>query len=188
MCDNCALINSDRVIGGDEQLAIVLPQSAAPSVLVLTRRHGPLNEQPREVQEKMLSTATTLSSLIFDGLGVHGTNILIGDGEHCSYTIVGRTEGDGLDLRWKPTTTTPGALAETAKRIADETWYIGKEKATTSEETRASAAPPTLPSDLPPLRAENEAPRDVAAKISQPVRKGPKDATNYMIKQLTRKR
>ncbi len=68
--------------------------------------------------ERMYSVAQRLSSVLFDGLGAQGTNLLIQNGEsagqslpHCLLHILPRSANDGVNLEWQPTQAKPEELA-----------------------------------------------------------------------------
>jgi diadenosine tetraphosphate (Ap4A) HIT family hydrolase len=212
MCELCNFLNSEAVVGGDEALSIVVPKTAAGAILIIPKQHGSLTELPKQVQEKLLTTASQLSTFIFDNLQVQGTNIIANDEQHGHYIVVGRTENDGLDLRWKPGTTTPAELQETAKRISEETWYIGKEAPKQGpivekkpekivqhevvkpkvQTTRSNESGPAVSGsstrgyvdDDPDVDTVDEIARDIQIKK----KKGPKEEHNYLVRQLTRRR
>lgn len=184
MCELCTALNSECVITTDATVAIIRAKSSAAAIMVVPKQHGPLHELPKEVQQHLFTTASTLSSLIFDTMNVHGTNIIADDSEHASYTILGRTEQDTLDLRWKPTRASPDELVETAKRVSSETWYIGKEE---KEQKTSTVSADAVPSHTHEPK-EGESAKDVAADIQKTVHEGPTDKHNYLIRQLTRRR
>lgn len=184
MCDICDALNSERVITTDDTIAILSADSSAPAVLVAAKQHAGLAELPKSVQQHLFATANNLSSLVFDIMQVQGTNVIADDSEHASMLVVGRLDQDTLDLRWKPVRATPEDLEGTAKRIQEETWYIGKEE--------QKPAPSVVTEDRLPATAHEpktgEAPKDVAADIQKKVEEGPKTEHNYMIKHLWRRR
>lgn len=217
MCEACQLIASTQLIGGDEDIAIVVPHVAAGAVMIIPKRHATLAELPKALQQKLLVSANSFSALIYEQLQVHGTNIIVKDGEHGMYTVVARKEEDGLDLRWKPGKATQDDLANTAKKIKEETWYIGKqpdnkpeEKTKSYEEHRVEGTLPKVtlqeapkvsmsrPGFAPPQSAvvppaedddpNVDTPTEVADRVQTRVKKGPTDEHNYLIKQLTRRR
>jgi hypothetical protein len=200
VCEECALLQSDRVIGGDEEIAIIVPKKIVPTIHIIPKQHGQLSELPVNTQEKLLATANMLSSFVFDNMQVQGTNILVMDEQHAYYTIVGRTENDGVDFRWQPTKTSPQELSDKAKKISEETWYIGKQEKKTRDTPVAvhhddqrikqiKNAPvhedTTTHAHEPKLVDE---PRDVAADIQTKVEPTSKEENNYLLRQLTRRR
>ncbi len=201
MCEQCELINSKYVVGGDPDIAIIVPPHAAPTAVIVPKQHARLEELPAAVQEKLLVTANSLSTMIFEQLSAHGTNILISDEQHAAYSIVARTEEDGVDLRWKPQQATPDELSEAAKRINEETWYIGKQdkkpeakpKTYAQHETEGSLAKISVgkhadeasPDDDDPTV---ETPTETAEKVQTKVKKEKSDEHNYLLKQLARRR
>jgi hypothetical protein len=186
MCEQCNLLNSAHVVGGDELIAIIVPDSSAALAYLVPRQHAPLSELPAAVQERLFTTANMLSSVIFDNMQVQGTNIIVADEQHAQYSVVGRTEADGLELRWNPTRSTPAELSDTAKRISEATWYIGKEKPSKPHHGVTIELEPS------PMRppAEIAAPAAVAADLNTVQSESPKKRKkeNYQLKQLHRRR
>ena len=165
-------------------------------MLVIPRQHAPLGELDKKTREQLFLTAASVSSLLFDRLGLHGTNIIARDGEHSYYQVIGRTENDELELRWTPTRASPQDLETTSKRIAEETWYIGKKE----EKGKIEITRPQGPADpavsevtLPAEGEESRRARETAKQIQDAVKEGPKEKHNgeehnYLLRQLTRRR
>ncbi len=188
MCELCE--QAKNAAGGDEDVAIVILPATAPAARIIARHHAPLNEQAPPVAQKMLEIANATSTLIFEQLGAHGTNIILEDGTHASYVVAGRTENDGIDLRWKPERASKEELESAAKRISEEAWYIGKKDAKKivvkhdiSPHAR-SASPDDNEDDDP----TTESPTELANKMQHKRTKGISDENNYLIRQLTRRR
>lgn len=186
-----------------------MPGIAAPAVYVIPKQHATLSELSQAAQQRLFATASMLSSAIFDTMQVHGTNIVLSDEEHAYALVVGRTEEDGLEMRWKPNRASPQDLTDTARRISDETWYIGKEE----KKPEPPKAPPAIEAPTgakkkietrnDPFAADRsskrrvgyedpdpevDSPDEVARDIQVQVRKGPTEEKNYMIRHLTRRR
>lgn len=190
MCELCKAVKGDAVIADEGDIVVTLTNYAAPAVLIIPKEHALLEELPRNVQEKLLATANTMSSVIFDQVQVHGTNILTQDREHASYLVVGRMEEDGLELRWKPNKATPTELSSMAGKIKDETWTVGKEIRKDNIPAERSPGREMIEEKEMPMQQnkEFEERRQAAKSIQEPVKQGPKEEHNYLIKQLTRKR
>jgi diadenosine tetraphosphate (Ap4A) HIT family hydrolase len=204
VCEECELIASDRVVGGDEHVAIVVPKAAIGAIKIIPKHHGPLQELPAETQKRLLSTANMLSSFVFERMQVQGTNILIRDEGHAYALVLGRTEQDGIDLRWQPKRASQEELAEMNKRVSEQTWYIGKEhkeeRKTAAERTMThpkrieTRHDPSVPATSAKTRIgyqdpdpSVDTPDEIARDIQTQVKKGPKEE-NYMVRHLTRRR
>lgn len=112
---------------------------------------------------QMNYVATHCSSIIFEALGMHGTNLIFYDGRNSgnifdrpSLHVIGRLNKDGINFKWD--TKKANNLDEIASKIKDQTFFIGKEK-------------------KPELKPETKAEKEVKDA-------GNKD--NYLIKHLIR--
>jgi len=184
MCELCDSLNSGKVLAADDNVAILSASTAAPSVLVVAKQHNQLSELSRQAQEHLFTTASSLSSLIFDSIQAQGTNIIIQDTAHAAALVIARTEQDNLDLRWKPNKASPEDLQATAKRVSEEAWYIGKEEKKPAPVVAVAAEEPPVHTEEP----KTSIPKDVAADIQKHVESGPKTEQNYLIRHLTRRR
>jgi len=114
-CDYCKFIDGEEpveMIFQDEDLFIFVAESAvAPGqITLIPKDHYPIYEQTsKKLLRKISDIISKLSVAVFDGLQVHGTNILIQNGlgagqttPHFSIQIIPRTAADGLDLHWNP--------------------------------------------------------------------------------------
>ncbi len=70
--------------------------------------------------EHLFYGASYSASMVFEGLGAHGTNILVNENnEQLCVHVVPRVEGDGLNFLWQPKPAAPEELKEVAKKIKD---------------------------------------------------------------------
>jgi diadenosine tetraphosphate (Ap4A) HIT family hydrolase len=205
MCELCDLNNSDRVVGGDDLVNVVVPKTTTATAYVIPKQHAPLGELSAQTQQRILITANMLSSAIFDGMQVHGTNIIIQDEEHSHALVLGRTEEDGVDLRWQPNRATQQELQDVAKKISEETWYIGKAKDEAPKsyiENKPAQGhkiqvkhDPVVPGQSSKSRigyddpdSTVDTPDEIARDIQTKIKKEPRKDNNYQVKHLTRRR
>lgn len=109
-CRYCDVKNEEKIYE-DEKLVAIMPENgmAAGHIVVVPKQHYRIIEEvPDEDISRMFNVANKLSALVFETLGVHGTNIIVHNGTpgqdipHFSIHIIPRTEGDGINLEWKP--------------------------------------------------------------------------------------
>lgn len=122
-----------------------------------------INEMDSETFLQMNYVAMHCSSIIFESLGMHGTNLILYDGRNAgnifdrvSLHVIGRLNKDGINFKWDTKKATN--LDEVAAKIKDQTFFIGKEK---------------KPEPKPETKSEKEV-KDGANK------------ENYLIKHLVR--
>lgn len=170
-CDLCQQI--EKKIGvvyeDDEITALLSPTPASTGHLVVApkQHHIILEQVPDWVMGKMFTTANKLSISLFEGMGVHGTNIHIANGEpagqvvpHIAVNVVPRNENDGLNLLWQP------------KQLPEE--EMASAEAALKEETKSIMSFITEK----PSKAEVKKAEKIAYKLS--------DEENYLIKSLRR--
>ncbi len=201
MCEVCKWIK-DKSLGGDENLAVLaLPSGTA---VVATRAHAKLSTLSPPVQERFLTMANEISIVLYESVQAHGTNIIIEDREHAHALIVPRFENDALPYTWEGKRVSPKDLQETANKLSDATWTIGKKEA--SEQTnptiverapeRASKPKVAAEKELEIEREDMHSPGshdgtdlgDVAAEVQKEMKHGPTEEKDYRIRQLTRRR
>ena len=124
----------------DEKVLAVLPnKSIAPGHIEVYSK-----EEAREIEKlstessaHLFYTASFAATAVFEGLGAHGTNIILKsgisddnpNGQLCVH-ILPRTTGDGLQsLMWEPKEPKYD-LKSVAGKIKDKTWVIKEEKKT----------------------------------------------------------
>ncbi len=172
MCEYCELMaNKDLVLYEDE--AVVAALAPKPSglghVLVLPREHHTIIEQvPDEVVVRMFGVANQMSLLLFNTLGVKGTNIILENGiaagqevAHIGLHIIARLPDDGLNFEWE------------RKEIPDE------EMSAVENSIRASLA--GVPGSSP-----QGAQGQPAASGGPPTETIDDDEDNYLTRQLER--
>jgi diadenosine tetraphosphate (Ap4A) HIT family hydrolase len=123
-----------------------------------------INELDKETFLQMNFVATHCSSVIFEALGMQGTNLILYDGNNSgnifnrvSLHVIGRLNKDGINFKWE--TKKVSNLDEVAAKIKDQTFFIGKEK---------------KPEIKPEAKPESKEMKEIEGK------------ENYLIKQLIR--
>jgi len=92
-----------------------------------------INDLDKDTFLQMNYAAMHCSSVIFEALGMHGTNLILYDGKNSgnifdrvSLHVIGRLNKDGINFKWE--TKKANNLEEVAAKIKDQTFFIGKEK------------------------------------------------------------
>ena len=120
-----------------------------------------LEELSQAHAQHLFSCASLAATALFETMGAHGTNIVIQDEDKLRVDVYARTQEDGLGLMWDPEPADQQALKQTASKIKDAFWYIGKK-------------------DQQPLQTP---PKKTTTTTSQPTAS---DADDYRVKQLRR--
>lgn len=173
------LINVQRILDHKEEynvfyedkLVICLmspvPVDAGHIVILPKKECVVLNDMDPETFLQMNYIATHSSSIIFEALGMHGTNLIFYDGRNSgnifdrpSLHVIGRLNKDGLNFKWEPKKA--ANLDEIATRIKDQTFFIGKEQ---------------KPTPKPEPKKDNSSEGTIDAS---------KPKENYLIKHLVR--
>jgi histidine triad (HIT) family protein len=113
-CQICQLMKSKEglVVYEDEGMkALLLDKPSSPGhIRLFPKKHYTIFEQvPDQEVEKIFIVANKISTAVFEGLNMQGTNILVNNGvaagqkdPHFTIDIIPRIEGDGLKLDWTP--------------------------------------------------------------------------------------
>ncbi|MCF7871545.1 HIT family protein [Candidatus Woesearchaeota archaeon] len=111
-----------EIILEDEELFVIQPQNAITkghTIIVPKEKYTILEEVPKDLIKKMLQTANKISSILFETMQCHGTNILIQNGTAAgqqnpqfSINILPRYENDDINFEWTPKQATQQELAE----------------------------------------------------------------------------
>lgn len=114
-CDYCDIVKhklkAEIVYEDDSVVAVVSDLAAAPGqICVYPKQHYTILEfVPNDILDQLAQITNKISIALFESLGAQGTNILISNGTaagqkipHFSIEIIPRTDGDGLNLEWKP--------------------------------------------------------------------------------------
>ena len=78
--------------------------------------------------------SSLLSTLVFENLSAHGTNIIVNSGiNNLFIDILPRYNEDKLKINWEPKQTTPEKLDASFNKIKGHTQYLGIKKETSSD-------------------------------------------------------
>jgi histidine triad (HIT) family protein len=130
-----------RMVYGDEKCIVCMPevpQAIGHLVIYSTEEEKLFENISEESSSHLFFAASLASTAIFEGLGAHGTNIILKSGESgdnptgkLEIHILARTQNDGFDLNWTAMNPKPN-LKDIRAKISDETFVIehqNKEKA-----------------------------------------------------------
>lgn len=108
------------------------------------RNAATMQELSADEAEHLLWVANACASALFEGLGAHGTNILLVEGEgKLGVQVLPRFQDDGLKLQWDAKRADPSELEEIAKRVRDQLWYVGKQEERPAQKVAERAQTPT---------------------------------------------
>jgi histidine triad (HIT) family protein len=169
-CDYCQLIESktNLIYEDAKVVAMLAPKPAAIGhIIVLPREHYPIIEQvPDFIVSDLFVKANKISIALFEGLGAHGTNIIVQNGvsagqksAHFMVHIIPRKEGDKLDFNWKPRQLTEEEMSTVEIQLKEASAGIGS------------------------FQKEPEKPVEIEKKVEK-IKAGKEE--NYLIKQLER--
>ncbi len=140
-CIICQIIEGtlpSKKVYEDDEVAAFLDYNGALEghVLIAPKEHFPIFEQvPDKIVGHLFNTANRISSALFDGLNIQGTNIFVTNGvsagqkvPHFLVNVVPRKEGDGINLASQPRQLSEEEMSTTEIRIKEETRHIGIEK------------------------------------------------------------
>ncbi len=98
-----------------------------------------LSELPEDVVVQLWYCASFAATAIFEGLGVHGTNIVCYEGSAVELHVLGRMPEDGAGLKIGGQRKDPSELAPVAKTVKEALWYVGKKQEKPPERTHEPA-------------------------------------------------
>ena len=114
-CDVCKIVNNKEafhVIYEDEICFALLHESpAVPGhTMVIPKTHTTIIEElDDKIVEHLFVVCNKVSTILFDKLGAHGTNVIVNNGidagqdlPHVVINVLPRSENDGLDFEWTP--------------------------------------------------------------------------------------
>jgi histidine triad (HIT) family protein len=104
------------------------PASEGHVVIEPTAKATALSDLQPEVSEHAFWLASYTATALFEGLGAQGTNIVVEEGGALRFHVLTRGAEDGVGLTWDPKRGDPAELDETAKRVKEHLWYVGKEE------------------------------------------------------------
>jgi len=143
-------IPSKKIYEDDDILAILDVNGANPGhCFVMPKRHHTIFEQiPDQEVSRLFKVSNKVSSAIFESLNAHGTNIFIANGipagqtvAHFMIHVIPRTEGDGINLQWKPKQMEVEEISTIEVKLKDAAEHIYFEK----KEPEKKTAQPVMP-------------------------------------------
>lgn len=171
-CQLCNILDGKTdniIIYESEKFAAILdPEPAFKGQIILfSKKHYTiLEEMPDYEAGEMFNIANKLSRVVFESLGVQGTNIIFNNGvaagqviPHVSAVILPRLENDGLNLVWQPKELGEEKMSTLTLQLKDAFEGIGnfkKEK------------------------------KSVSVKLEKDIQKVKEKADNYLFKQIQR--
>ncbi|MGV8169160.1 MAG: HIT family protein [Candidatus Nanoarchaeia archaeon] len=143
---------SNEILVQDEEIIILTPKRAVSRghiILTTVNEYTILEEVPPAIISKLFQIANKLSSILFDSLKCHGTNILIQNGlaagqinSRFCLNIIPRYDKDSLKLDWTPSHVEPERLQQAQNKFQDvdseekEKKYIAEQKAKSEEKKK----------------------------------------------------
>ena len=136
-CPMCQVIedkNVGKLYEDDRVIALInrLPASQG-HILLMPKEHYPIIEQvPDTLIAHIFTIANQLSTVLFETLGIQGTNILVNNGieagqdmPHFVVHVIGRVEGDGLNFTWQPKQISEEEMSSVELMIKEEAKSLG---------------------------------------------------------------
>ena len=135
-CVFCGLVQKKaNVLFEDEKVSVMLsPEPCVPGhIIVLPKVHSPILETvPDFVVAELFKAANKAGIAVFEGLGAHGTNIIVQNGptagqkhNHTMLHVLPRFENDKLQIGWNPKPASEEELSALENSIKDETKNVG---------------------------------------------------------------
>jgi len=135
-CTFCQLIQqkANMLYETEKVFAMLSPEPAALGhVVVMPKEHAPILEKvPDFVVSDMFKIANKIGVAVFEGIGAHGTNILVQNGptagqkhNHTMIHVVPRSENDNLPLGWTPKAAGDDELASVESSLKEATASVG---------------------------------------------------------------
>ena len=124
-----------KILYEDEQSMAVLDVNGANPghCFIFPKNHYPIIEQVHDEEiGNMFQIANKLSSAIFEGLKVEGTNIFVANGipagqtvAHFMINVIPRTQNDGINLQWQPKQLDEEEMSTVELKIKEQTDKVG---------------------------------------------------------------
>lgn len=136
-CPFCEAVagKADECIYEDERAyAVLSPAPAAPGhIFVFPKKHYNIIEQVPDYEVgHLFNVANKLSTAVFEGLKVQGTNIILQNGiaagqsvQHICVHIIPRRENDNIALQWKPKQLSEEEMSTVELQLKTEAKNIG---------------------------------------------------------------
>ncbi|MFT4304992.1 MAG: HIT family protein [Candidatus Woesearchaeota archaeon] len=88
-----------------------------------------LKELNEDELKHVIKISSLMSTVIFENLSAHGTNIIVNDGlEELCINVLPRFNEDGLKINWEPKQSTREKLEESHKKLKPHMDFIGVKK------------------------------------------------------------
>ncbi len=112
-CEFCEIRESKKeLLFSDENIAAFLSRNAAVPghTVIIPKQHFTILEQiPDSLVRQMFQAANKFSTLLFEGIGAQGTNVIVENGNaagqktaHLSVNVLPRAQNDNLNFQWQP--------------------------------------------------------------------------------------
>lgn len=137
-CIICQIIGnkipSKKIFEDDLVMAVLDVNGANPGhCFVMPKNHYTIIEQVPDIETgRLFQVSNKISTAIFEGLGVQGTNIFVANGipagqtvAHFAINVVPRKENDGINLQWQPKQLTEEEMSTVELKLKDATKNIG---------------------------------------------------------------
>lgn len=141
-CPVCDKIKAnDGIIYEDEKAVAFISDKpmASGHIIIMPKVHTEnIEDTPKELVSHLFTIANNASSTLYElsGGGQIGTNIILNEGKgsnrrfsHLSIDVIPRQPDDKLNFRWTPKPSKPKDLDDVMKKLKDETFFVGKERA-----------------------------------------------------------
>ncbi len=190
-CLVCQIIDGKipaKKIYEDDGILCVLDINGANAghCFVIPKEHFPIIEQiPDTVFARMFTFANKLSSAIFEGLKVQGTNLFITNGipagqtvAHCILHVIPRMQGDGVSLDWQTRKLNEEEMSTVELKIKEQL---------TSVNIHEHAKSPRIRQQIPPAKTAAPSPSPAKSKkVSETAESFSGDYMKMVTKQLRR--
>ncbi len=157
-CDFCSLAEKgEKIYEDDKSVAIASPMPASKGhVLVIPKEHFTILEQiPDFIAGHLFVLANKISTVMFETMRVHGTNVIIENGSaagqkfaHFSINVIPRSENDGLGFSWTPKKLSDEEMSSAELQLKEHTKNVGgfekeENKPIMLDETKTTVLPVT---------------------------------------------
>ncbi|PIN70671.1 hypothetical protein COV93_00485 [Candidatus Woesearchaeota archaeon CG11_big_fil_rev_8_21_14_0_20_43_8] len=134
-CVLCGIVTDSSkapvVYEDDRVMAILLEEGVVSGhIRVFPKKHSQfIDEISEDLAEHLFLVANVSSSVLFEALGLGGTNIIMSnlasdDNSHMFIDVIPRRQDDGLNLQWEPKKLPEQDMIEAQNRIKDAAFMI----------------------------------------------------------------
>jgi len=135
-CPICRAITGDaKKVYEDDKVVAMLPENpcTAGHIIVVTKDHHPIiQEVPDPIVAHAFQVASKMSTVVFEQLGAHGTNLFVRNGipagqefAHFMIHVIPRRENDGIPITWQPAEASEEQLSTMELQLKEEASGIG---------------------------------------------------------------